>query len=123
MHYQIVYMKRGFPLTTWASSAEQAHQLADSSAGLVIPWTCGSTPKGITENRSLTPAGHLDGTPATILRKCGENRHEPRTKEGDHEETERLQRVSGRREEPPRHRPHFANRKTPPNTCGATVTL
>ena len=35
MRYQIVYMKRGFPLTTWANS----------SAGLVIPWTCGSTPK------------------------------------------------------------------------------
>ena len=29
MHYQIVYMKRGFPLTTWASSAERAHQLAE----------------------------------------------------------------------------------------------
>lgn len=27
--YQIVYMKRGFPLTTWASSAERAHQLAE----------------------------------------------------------------------------------------------
>ena len=48
MHYQIVYMKRGFPLTTWASSAERANERTswpNSSAGLVIPWTCGSTPK------------------------------------------------------------------------------
>lgn len=29
MHYQIVYMKRGFPFTTWANSAERAHQLAE----------------------------------------------------------------------------------------------
>ena len=29
MHYQIVYMKRGFPLTTWASSAERAPRLAE----------------------------------------------------------------------------------------------
>lgn len=29
MRYQIVYMKRGFPLTTWANSADRAHQLAE----------------------------------------------------------------------------------------------
>lgn len=29
MRYQIVYIKRGFPLTTWANSADRAHQLAE----------------------------------------------------------------------------------------------
>ena len=33
MRYQIVYCKRGLPLTTWANTAAS-----------VIPWTCGSTP-------------------------------------------------------------------------------
>lgn len=29
MRFQIVYMKRGFPLTTWANNADRAHQLAE----------------------------------------------------------------------------------------------
>lgn len=29
MRYQIVYCKRGLPLTTWANTADQARQLAD----------------------------------------------------------------------------------------------
>ena len=28
MRYQIVYMKRGFPLTTWADDADRAQRLA-----------------------------------------------------------------------------------------------
>ena len=32
MRYQIVYMKRGFPLTTWANSADRAGLL--SGAGV-----------------------------------------------------------------------------------------
>lgn len=29
MRFQIVYMKQGFPLTTWANNADRAHQLAE----------------------------------------------------------------------------------------------
>ena len=29
MRYQIVYCKHGFPLTTWANTADRARQLAD----------------------------------------------------------------------------------------------
>ena len=29
MRYQIVYCKRGFPLTIWANTADRARQLAD----------------------------------------------------------------------------------------------
>ena len=60
----------------------------------------------------MTPAGHLDGPhrkatrshhPGNIREK---DEHEPRAERNDHEETERLQRVSGRRERRfPRHRP------------------
>ena len=28
MRYQIIYMKRGFPLTTWADDADRAQRLA-----------------------------------------------------------------------------------------------
>lgn len=52
MRYQIVYCKRGWPLTTWADNADRARNWPNSSAALVIPSMCGNTPK--TEHKKPT---------------------------------------------------------------------
>lgn len=52
MRYQIVYCKRGWPLTTWADNVDRARKLAERSAALAIPSMCGNTPK--TEHKKPT---------------------------------------------------------------------
>lgn len=63
MRYQIVYCKRGWPLTTWADNADRARKLAEqlrSTGYSVDVWQ--HTKDGAQKNRHLTRLMMAAGT-------------------------------------------------------------
>lgn len=55
MRYQIVYMKQGLPLTTWADDADRAQRLAAQLRRAGYSVMCGSTPTKAHERPAFDP--------------------------------------------------------------------